>query len=87
MSDNPKTDLELIKDEDLREQMIVRKWKHRRRMAYVSLLAMVVMTVSLFFFVDPERLAKIQDAIGWAYVMFGSIIMSYLGASTWDGKK
>lgn len=79
--------MDLIKDEDLKEEMIVRKWKHRRRMAYISVLAMLGMTAALFFFVDPDRLAKIQDAIGWAYVMFGSITMSYLGASTWDGKK
>jgi len=86
MSEN-QNDLDLIKNEELKEEMVIRKWKHRRRMAYISLMAMLLMTASLFFFVDPDRLTKIQDAIGWGYVMFGSIVMSYLGASTWDGKK
>lgn len=80
-------ELHLIQDADVKEEMVIRKWKHRRRMAYVSLLAMIAMTIALMFFVDIDRLEKIKDASTWAYIMFGSIVGSYLGAATWDGKK
>ena len=87
MPDESQKDLDSIKDEHLKEEMIVRKWRHRRRMAYIALTAMLVMTVALFFFVDESRLDKIQDAISWAFIMMGGIVGSYMGAATWDGKK
>jgi len=86
-NDDVKEELNSIDNEKLKERLVQIKWKNRRRMAYTALFAMIMMTVCIFFIIKLARLDKIQDAITWGYIMFGSIVLAYLGAATWDGHK
>ena len=60
------------------------RWRNRRRMAYISLLAMIAATVALFFFVPVERLSDLQDPAGWFFISMASIVGSYVGFATYD---
>lgn len=66
---------------------IAARWKNRRKMAWISILMMVGMTISLFFYVPEAKLDKLQDVISWAYMSFASIIGAYMGLSTYADKK
>lgn len=67
--------------------MMAARWKNRRRMAYVAIVMMVMMTVSLFFYIPEAKLDKLQDVISWAYMSFASIVGAYMGLSTYAEKK
>lgn len=80
-------ELNAITDEEVKEQMVLKKWANRRFLAKASFWSMILMTIALFFFVPESRLDKISDAVTWAYITFSSITLAYVGATTWDGKK
>jgi len=80
-------ELEKSINEESKLKIILSKWKHRRRMAWVSLLLMVVMTISLFFFIPEAKLDKLEDVISWAYMAFASIVGAYMGLATFEGVK
>lgn len=73
--------------EDDKMEIVNRRWKNRRRMAWVSIIMMVLMTFVLFFTIPEARLEKLQDVISWAYMAFASIVGAYMGLSTWAAKK
>lgn len=62
------------------------RWKNRRRMAYISLLAMIGATVALFWFVPADRLDTLQEPVGWFYIAMASIVGAYCGFATFDDK-
>lgn len=63
------------------------RWKHRRRMAYASLVSMIVVTgVLLGPWVPVERVAKLSDLISWFYFAMASIVGAYMGFATWSAK-
>lgn len=63
------------------------RWKHRRRMAYIALFSMLVLTA---YAVGPwiaiERLDKLSDIIEWFYFAMASIVGAYMGFATWSAK-
>jgi len=63
------------------------RWKNRRRMAWISVITMVLMTGALFFFVPETKLDKLQDVISWAYMSFASVVGAYMGLATFEGIK
>jgi len=68
------------------EKLENRKWKHRRRMAYISLVSIIVVTLLVFFSVDSERLEILKEPITWFYFSMASIVGAYMGFSTWASK-
>lgn len=62
------------------------RWKHRRRMAYISLLAILVVTYWCVFTVPKDRLEVLDPIITWFYIIMGSIIGAYVGFATLDDK-
>lgn len=66
--------------------LLSNRWKHRRRMSYVALVAILVVTYLCLFKVDKERLADLEVIITWFYVTMGSIIGAYVGFATLDDK-
>lgn len=62
------------------------RWKHRRRMAYISLFSILAVTYWCLFKVDVERLKALDSIITWFYLTLGSIIGAYVGFATLDDK-
>lgn len=62
------------------------RWKHRRRMAYMAMLSVMVITVCLVFYVPADKLAALDTIISWFYITMGTIIGAYLGFATLDDK-
>lgn len=65
------------------------RWKNRRRMAWVSLMSMILLTclILLTNLVSIDRLNVLKDVITWFYFSCASIIGMYMGATTWAVKK
>ncbi|MBC8427391.1 MAG: hypothetical protein H8D97_00720 [Proteobacteria bacterium] len=63
------------------------RWEARRRMAWISLFSVIIVTLCLLFTVSPEKLKVLDETISWFYISMASIIASYLGFSTWASKK
>lgn len=63
------------------------RWKHRRRMAYVSLVSIIAVTLILLGpWVPVERVDKLSDLISWFYFSLASIVGAYMGFATWSAK-
>lgn len=62
-----------------------RRWKNRRRMAWLSLISMFVMTYFVFFtdYIDIERMKVLSDVVTWFYFSCISIVGAYMGFTTW----
>jgi len=67
-------------------EIINTRWQNRRRMAWVSLWVMVIMTAS-FFIMEEERILALQDILSWTYMSFTSIVGAYMGLATLSGIK
>jgi cytochrome bd-type quinol oxidase subunit 2 len=57
--------------------------KNRRRMAWVSLAAMIVTAGALMFFVPDERLAKLDGLLELYWIALGGVVGAYVGISAW----
>ena len=66
-----------------------KRWKNRRRMAWLSLISMLGVTGVILFseLVEIERLKVLSDVITWFYFSCASIIGAYMGFTTWASKK
>lgn len=62
------------------------RWKHRRRMAYIALISMLVVTYLCMFKVPTDKLSTLSDVVNWFYVTMGTIVGAYMGFSTLDDK-
>lgn len=62
------------------------RWKNRRRMAWVSLISMLVVTVLVLFYIPEERLKLLEEVITWFYFSMASVIGCYMGFTTWASK-
>jgi len=62
------------------------RWKHRRRMAYIALFAILVVTYVCLFKIDARKLDALEVIVTWFYVTMGSIIGAYVGFATLDDK-
>lgn len=72
---------------ELEEKAYERKAQNRRKMAWVSLIAMIATAVALLFFVPDSRLEKIKDMLDLYWISLGGIVGAYVGISTWMTKK
>ena len=63
------------------------QWKHRRRMAYASLVSIIAVTLILLGpWVPVDRVEKLSDLISWFYFSLASIVGAYMGFATWSAK-
>lgn len=74
-------------EEDIKASSL--RWKNRRRMAWTSLIYIIIKTILILFFVDAERMAIITEPITWSYFCAAGIVGAYMGAATFEhlGKK
>ena len=63
------------------------RWENRRKMAWVSLIALIVQTMIILFaplsILSPEKIALIKEPLTWAYMCESTIILAYMGFTTW----
>ena len=63
------------------------RWKNRRRMAWISLISMILVTGTLLFVPIPiERLKILGETIEWYFLSMASIVGAYMGFTTWASK-
>lgn len=60
------------------------RWKNRRRMAWTSLIYIIIKTILILFVVDAERMAIITEPITWSYFCASAIVGAYMGAATFE---
>ena len=64
------------------------RWKNRRRMAWTSLVGMILITVCLLFApIATERLKVVSEPITWYYFASASVIGAYMGFTTYASIK
>ena len=71
------------------DNVLKKRWKNRRRMAWLSLISMILVTMLILFteVVKIERLNVLTEVITWFYFSCASIIGMYMGATTWASIK
>ena len=62
------------------------RWQNRRRMAWISLSSILVVTILAFFVVAESRLKLLGDVINMFYLSMASIVGAYVGFATLDKK-
>ncbi len=62
------------------------RWQNRRRMAWIALGSILVVTVLAFFVVAESRLKLLGDVINMFYLSMASIVGAYVGFATLDKK-
>ena len=69
--------------------LMKKRWKNRRRMAWLSLASMILVTGIILFtdIVEIERLKVLTDVITWFYFSCASIIGAYMGFTTYASIK
>jgi len=88
--DNTNNEIDLNKDGKIsskEEAQYERKAVNRRRMAWLSLVAMIVSAFALMFFVPESRLEKIKDMLDLYWIALGGVVGTYVGISTWMTKR
>jgi hypothetical protein len=63
------------------------RWNNRRRMAWVSLISMILVTFLMMFVVDTSRLDNLETVITWFYMGCVSVVGSYIGFTTYAAVK
>lgn len=71
-----------ISDREL--EIYEQRAKNRRRMAWVSLIAMIVTAFCLMFFVSDERLNKLDGLLELYWLGLGGVVATYVGVSAWN---
>lgn len=69
------------------EEIYEKKAVNRRRMAWVSLVAMIVSGFALMFFIPEARLQKLGAMLDLYWISLGGITGAYVGISTWMSKR
>lgn len=72
---------------DKEQELYEKKAVNRRRMAWVSLLAMIATAFAVLFFVPETKLDRIKDMLDLYWISLGGIVGAYVGISTWMTKK
>jgi cytochrome bd-type quinol oxidase subunit 2 len=88
--DNTNNEIDLNKDGKVsskEEAQYERKAVNRRRMAWLSLVAMIASAFALMFFVPESRLEKIKDMLDLYWIALGGVVGTYVGISTWMTKR
>jgi hypothetical protein len=85
-------EIEALTKTDAAEQdvnLMARRWKNRRRMAWLSLIVMFTMTGLVFFtdLVPNERMQVLKEPLTWFYFACISVVGAYMGFTTWASRK
>jgi branched-subunit amino acid transport protein len=66
-----------------------KRWQNRRRMAWLSLISMTIITYLILFtnLVPNEKMKILGDVITWYYFCSVSVVGAYMGVTAWTTKK
>lgn len=80
-------ELNLAKEiQDLKEEM--KKNENQSKMAWVSLIAILVFTAFLFSpYIDITRLDSISEFIGMFYITLAGVVAAFMGTQAWSMRK
>ena len=87
---NSQDDIDLNDDgvvSNKEEQLYEKKATNRRRMAWLSLIAMIFSGIAIMFFIPETRLQKINAMLDLYWISLGGIVGAYVGISTWMSKR
>lgn len=73
--------------EDNGKRLAKKRFKNRMGLAWTSLIAMIVLTILLWFFVPDNRLEIAAGMSPYLYFAFTSIVGAAMGLKTWSEKK
>ncbi len=62
------------------------RWQNRRKMAWIALMSILIVTILAFFVVEESRLKLLGDVINMFYLSMASIVGAYVGFATLDKK-
>ena len=74
-------------DEKESKRLAKKKFQSRMGLAYISMVSMITLTISLWFFVPMERLEICVGMSPYLYFAFTSIIGAAMGFKSWSEKK
>ena len=64
------------------------RWRNRRRMAWTSMVSMLLLMIILLFGPLPEsRILALKEPLTWFFFAMASVIGAYMGFTTWASKK
>ncbi len=72
---------------EFEEIVYERKAKNRRRMAWVSLVALIISAFCLMFFVPESRLKSLDGLLELYWISLGGIVGAYVGMSAWASRR
>ena len=71
-----------------REELLYeKKAVNRRRMAWLSLVSLIISGFALMFFVPEKRLERLDGILELYWVSLGGIVGAYVGISAWASKR
>jgi hypothetical protein len=86
--DNEELDLNKDGMVDDKEQLAYeRKAVNRRKMAWLSLVALIASGFAVMFLVPESRLDQLNGLLEIYFISLASIVGAYVGISTWMTKK
>jgi hypothetical protein len=71
----------------LEMEMEDRRWRNRRRMAYMSLSSIFIITLAVFTVVPESKLPVLSDITTTFYFINSTIILAYFGLATTENLK
>lgn len=88
MEDNNEIDLNNDGKVNKSEQEIYeQRAVNRRRMAWLSLIALIASGIAMMFFVPETRLKQLDGLLEIYWIALGSVVGAYVGISTWMSRK
>ena len=71
-----------------REEMLYeKKAVNRRRMAWLSLISLIVSAFCIIFLVPENRLEQLNGLLELYWISLGGIVGAYVGMSAWASKR
>ena len=77
----------LILSEGIQFQLNKKKFQSRMGLAYISITAMITLTILLWFFVPMDRLEICVGMSPYIYFAFTTIMGAGMGLKSWSEKK
>lgn len=75
------------KVDDKEMQIYERRAVNRRRMAWFSLVTLVLSGFALMFLVPEKRLPQLNGILELYWISLGGIVGAYVGISSWVSRK
>lgn len=68
-------------------ELNARRWKNRRRMAWLAFFSILAVTYYMIVVIDETRIELLNPIITWFYTVMGSVICAYCGLATLEDIK